>query len=114
MYSVDRCFEIGLPDEIDPGPWVPLHHVDDLSFHVPDKQIVFFSPAFSDHVPGLININDFEHPGDAVYYFGSDEVHPEPIYYDHCVYIETPRQVSMWSHQAAMIALHDRWRRRVG
>jgi len=112
MYDVADCYEIGLPSDVERGRWKAIDCLDHVRSQAPDSHVVFFSPKFSEHIPGQVSLQEFKHPVNAVYCFGSDEVHPKNEIIDQCVYIDTPRDVSMWSHQAATIVLHDRWMRR--
>lgn len=61
---------------------------------------------------GAVELQDFEHPDEAVYIFGKAGFSPHPSMAhngDHTVRIVTPeRRGMLWPHQAAAVVLYDR------
>lgn len=91
------------------GPLSKALFVDEL---VPrDKPVVVFSPTGSSNFPPTLKLQDFIHPRDAVYVFGSNHrslersVVPDP---DAIVEVECARHRDMWSFMAAAVVLRDR------
>lgn len=79
-----------------------------------DRPLVVVQPKTGRSLHGQIPLNKFDHPKDAIYYFGSDRDNLSPadfegLQYD-TVYIplndDTP-QNELWSHQAGGILIYD-------
>ena len=76
-------------------------------------QRVFIEPRTAHQNPDTIWLSEFEHPEDCVYIFGSAHYNPTLFHRrpgDPVVSIQTKQDRGvLWSHQAACIALYDRW-----
>lgn len=59
---------------------------------------------------GDTNLDDFEHPENAVYIFGRAGIQrlQERIYCDHVIRIDTPNKICLFAEEAAAIVLYDR------
>jgi len=72
-----------------------------------------FTPVFVDE-NGATELDDFDHPEDALYVFGKGTYSP----FSHratqhlSVRIGTPKPGCLWPHQALAIVLHDRERKK--
>ena len=73
-----------------------------------DTVRVFMSPPNAAKVPGTVPLNEFEHPENALYIFGSDNRHTEEMEADHYVYIPSKFHPEMYSWVAGAITLWDR------
>ncbi len=74
-----------------------------------DHPVVVMAPLRGRYVQGEIPLNEFKHPEDAVYVFGSDKLHMElDTEPEHKVYIPTATKDEMYSHVAAAVTLWDR------
>ena len=72
---------------------------------------VLVQPLHGKNVQGEVDLKSFDHPkGDVLYIFGPDNGHLDTApTCDAKVYIAQVKQsVTLWSHQAAAIVLHDR------
>ena len=75
--------------------------------------LVLMAPMNGKYYPGSIALPDFEHPENACYLFGSDNVtlstdhmgNREP---DHCVYVPTSTKDDMYSFIAGAVTFYDK------
>jgi hypothetical protein len=67
--------------------------------------------GYFDEFPNAQSLDDYEHPEDAVYVFGPDDDEKgweKNFPTTHVVYIPTPGNTQLFSHEAAAIVLNDR------
>jgi hypothetical protein len=103
-FAVARAHVMDLPADYQTDIWRSCS-----SLHALPTPRIMFSPPDAVELPGQIALHDFEHPADALYVFGSDDMHNEAIESSAVVYVPTPRKAPLWSVQAAAVVLHDRW-----
>lgn len=81
---------------------------------LPDKPLVFIQPIKGRFINGELNLINYSHPKDAIYYFGSDRAQVDESNfgdrkYD-SVYIpqkDETVQHELFSHQAGAILIYD-------
>lgn len=82
---------------------------EDVVSTIPDSGTrVVIQPADGHYVQGTVSIEDFVHPEDAVYIFGSDDSLMQPVDAEHYVYIPTAPTWELFASQAGAIVLFDR------
>ena len=106
-YKARTAYEVGTPEDVDIGPWTGINSLSEIDM----CPRIFFSPSDARHMPGTISLDDFEHPEEAIYCFGSDNENSPIVECEQAVYIATPDPAPLWSVQAAGIVLQDRFRR---
>ncbi len=74
---------------------------------LPDKDLIILAPKNGRYIQGEIPLNEFKHPSDAVYYFGSDREHMNNMEGTK-VYIPTDDNSEMYSWVAGAITFWDR------
>lgn len=106
-FLIQNVYEVGTPEDFTTPLWNTVASVGGVDI----KPLICFSPTSAKYMPGLISLEEFEHPKNGLYYFGSDNCHNPKIDNDACVYVPTIRPDPLWSVQAAIIVLYDRWRK---
>lgn len=75
-------------------------------------ELVVLSPKSGERFPGVIDLDNFSHPKDVVYFFGADNEHLEASILgrapDAVVCIPVPGFDHLYGHVAGAIVLHDR------
>lgn len=89
---------------------VYINDAGDLPAELP---LVLMAPRTGAQVQGDEPLSSFVHPGDGVYWFGSDHRHLDPILFarrapDHRVCIETDTGDQMHAHVAYAVTMWDR------
>jgi len=97
------------PDEIRLlGEYEPTDKIfRDVKRGLPNKPLIILTPKDGRYMKGDISLSNFTHPEDAVYVFGSDKKHMEPMD-GTLVYIPTDSNVEMYSWSAGAVVLWDR------
>lgn len=110
-FQVDRLFMVGgnPPGSAVLAGATPI----ESSLDLPSVPLVLLAPSNGENIRGDQSLADFEHPADAVYWFGSDSQHiDEEVFYgrapDHCVFIPTDTIDQMYSHAAWLVVAWDR------
>jgi tRNA(Leu) C34 or U34 (ribose-2'-O)-methylase TrmL len=80
---------------------------------LPPGPLVVLSPETANHLAGTESLYDFEHPEDAIYVFGADNISIHPKFFgdreiDHAVYIPIEKVTHINSHVTAAMVLYDR------
>ncbi len=106
-YGVEKIWEIGQPPDVERLTRFlpePITSIDEL----PDSNLVVLQPKDGRYVQGLVNIDDFDHPKDAIYCFGYDHGNFEPIEREAAyVYVPT-KKFEMFAAFTATVALESR------
>lgn len=78
---------------------------------LPNIPLIILSPQQARYIPGTQNLAHFNHPQEAIYYFGSDNDHlrPEAIAKREYQTVYIPIAEQLWSPQAAGIVVYDRF-----
>jgi hypothetical protein len=96
------------PDDYNGQVFTRITDADDLSL---DSTLVILTGQDANNIQGTINLKDYVHPENAIYFFGDDQSNltqekiGNRVDYDK-VYI--PIQANVWSAQAIAIVLYDR------
>lgn len=112
-----KMFERNVPDDEKDTycgtPIIKVNNADDL----PDCNLVVITPKDAKYIHGEINLLDYKHPENAIYFLGDDHNHltqeiiGTTTNYD-AVYLPVTNaitnRVSYWSSQAATVVLYDR------
>jgi hypothetical protein len=70
-FGVDKVWERGRPPDFQSHhPVTSIQTADELPR---DPPLVVFQPPEGRHVQGAISLYSFEHPEDAIYFFGTDD-----------------------------------------
>lgn len=107
-YGIDHIWEIGQPPDVKRLTRFlpePVSCFEDL----PDYPLIVFQPKEGRYVHGVVNIDEFDHPEDAIYGFGFDHGNLEPINKVGVEYVYVPvKKYEMLAAFAATVALEHR------
>jgi hypothetical protein len=103
----ERCVPIEAELDYNGRVFNSIENIDDLPL---DHDVVILSSQTASEIQGTLNLKDFTHPENVIYYIGDDHSHitqeslGDRTDYD-VVYI--PIDDNMWSPQALSILLYD-------
>lgn len=107
-FHPDEIWEVNQPASLQFESKFQPRAVKDVSFLPRSVPLVVCQPPDGRYVKGVHCIDDFEHPDDAIYYFGFDHGNMDPIDRDYVsVYVPT-RKHEFYAAFAAAIVLNDR------
>ena len=106
-YGIEDLWEVGQPEDVlrlTRFLPTPINSFNDL----PDYPLVVLQPRDGKYVQGSIDIDDYQHPEDAIYCFGYDHGNMDPWTRSaDFLYISTERY-ELYSTFAAVITLERR------
>ena len=110
-FDVEGRFERNNPRPDEPNRFKLTWIKDATDLPLENNELIIVSPKDGRYIQGEISLVDFEHPKDAIYFFGTDEdrLRPHHIGEDvnyRSVYI--PASPDLWSPQIGSIVLYDR------
>lgn len=116
--AIGQIYELpGLGHPLDRS--IKLESLADLANFAPTSELIVLAGVEGDFVQGDIDLQEFEHPADAIYIFGGTmtrltaaEIYDAPIEVSK-VYIAADG-VPLFPSQAGAIVLWDRWLQRGG
>jgi len=110
-FGITDIWERGFDGNKDLKIYQPTQKIELTSELPADVPIVLLAPQDGRYIKGTVSLVDFEHPKDAIYYFGGSHMNPNKEEMDrlpdHYVYIPSVKY-EMYSHAAAYITLYDR------
>lgn len=108
-FGVDHVYCVGLGEDNETSVW---EHIDSFDELPNDVMRIVLQPENGKYQSGDMSLADCNHPVDALYIFGNNDIHNPEVACDCALYIPMPSgSVTFYAAQAAFVVLYDRWTR---